>query len=103
MVLLMVERRPPWWNWVSVCAPIVGYLSGAVVVAVGETFHLWQRGVIFDGPPIMVWTVFCVFGFVAACAALFRKERLWGLTALGIVLNAPALYILFIFVVHNFF
>jgi hypothetical protein len=36
---------------------------------------------------------FLLFGFVSACIALLRRERLWGLTAFGLVLNAPFLLI----------
>ena len=86
----MAELCPPRWNWVSIGTPIVGYLAGIALTAVIEGVLGWRR----IGEPInvlafVVWAVFCVFGLVAAGIALFRKERLWGLTAAGIVLNAP--------------
>lgn len=36
----------------------------------------------------------CLLGFVLACIALARSEKLWGLTALGLILNAPLLLLL---------
>jgi hypothetical protein len=85
---VMVEKRPPRWNLVSVCAPIVGYLGAMVAVAVRDSLG-YQSEPIIDGLAFSVWAVFCVFGLVAAGVSLFRRERFWGLAAMGIVLNAP--------------
>jgi hypothetical protein len=38
---------------------------------------------------VMALGVFLILGFVSACVALVRSERLWGVTALGMVLNSP--------------
>jgi hypothetical protein len=73
----MAEQRPPRWNIVSVCTPFVGCVVGDHFSGVG----VW--GV------IEIWAACCVIGLVAAGIALDRKERLWGLSALGIVLNIP--------------
>ena len=75
----MIERRPPQWNFVSVCTPFIGVLGGVVGSAAGEGIEL----------ALLIWALFCVFGLVAAGIALFRTERLWGLTATGLGLNVP--------------
>lgn len=97
----MDERRPPRWNLVSICTPLVGFLCAVVATTAAVKWLGYERGVIFDELPILVLTAFGVFGLIAAGVALFRTERLWGLTALGIVVNAPALYILCIIQWHN--
>jgi hypothetical protein len=38
---------------------------------------------------VMALGVFLILGFVSACVALVRSERLWGVTALGMALNSP--------------
>ena len=79
------------WNVASVCIPLAGFLF-AVAVGAGGNGFLW------DGHPMdgvvwgfRVWFGFCTMGVLAALVALVRKERLWGLTVLGLILNLPAL------------
>lgn len=87
---MVVERRPLRWNWVSLATPFVGFFACILVDGVGVSFGLWPRPVIMPNTaPVITLGVFGVFGLVAACVALRRRERLWGLTAIGIVLNAP--------------
>jgi hypothetical protein len=93
----MTERRPPRWNIVSVCTPFVGYLVAAVVSGLGEELDLWHHDIV-NVPAILIVAAFCVFGLVAGGVALFRNERLWGLAALGIVLNAPLPLLVLFFV-----
>jgi hypothetical protein len=92
----MAEQRPPRWNIASVCAPFVGHLAGFLLSLAGEGV-LWHREII-DEPAIVIWAVFCVFGLIAAGIALFRKERLWGITAIGFALNAPLPFLVLYFV-----
>ena len=85
------DRRPARWNVCSVGMPFVGLICGVVV-------GLGGRDIIWEGHPMdgafwgfRVWFGFCVLGLLAALIALVRAERLWGVTALGIILNLPSL------------
>src|ERR1019366_1921058 len=93
----MIEQRPPRWNIVSLCTPFVGYIVAAVLAGLGEELDLWHHNII-NGPAILIFAAICVFGLVAAGVAVFRKERLWGLAALGIGLNAPIPLLVIFFV-----
>ncbi|MCI0639039.1 MAG: hypothetical protein L0Y72_32005 [Gemmataceae bacterium] len=80
--------RPPCWNVVSLTTPFAGFLCGFFVGTAGH-------GILWHGHPIdgifwgvAVWAVFCVLGLVAVGIAGFRSERLWGITAVGLILNA---------------
>ena len=84
----MSHSRPPRWNFVSVVTFFVGFLGGVVVGTAGQ-------GALWTGHPmdgifwgVLVWTVFCVLGLVAAVVAWSRSERFWGVTAVGFALNA---------------
>ena len=75
----------------SVCMPFVGFICGVMV-------GLGGRDIIWEGHPMdgvfwgfRVWFGFCVLGLLAALIALVRAERLWGVTALGFILNLPLL------------
>ena len=98
------EQCAPRWNWISIGAPFVGYLAGILAGVVWEEVLGWPR----IGEPInllalVIWAVFCIIGLAAAGIALFRRERLWGLTATGIVLNAPLVIISLFFGLAVFF
>ena len=80
----MDQRPRPCWNVASVLAPFVGIACALLA------------GFLRDGHPmsglkvgVMALGVFLILGFVSACVALVRSERLWGVTALGMVLNSP--------------
>ena len=84
----MLERRPPRWNIASLCTPFVGFLCGfGFVLAAnpgrGKASHVLHV-------LLLCLVMFCVFGLIAAGMAFFRKERLWGVTALAIILNSIA-------------
>lgn len=92
---MMRELRPARWNVISACTPFVGFLGGLVVGTAGQ-------GVLWHGHPaeglgwgVAVWAMFSVFGLVAATLAWVRAERLWGITAFGIILNAPVPLVFF--------
>jgi hypothetical protein len=86
----MIERRPPRWNIASICTPFVGFLFGALGLAAAEGVFEYRRPPLAPDPiAFLIWIVFCVVGLIAAGVALYRRERLWGLAAIGIVLNAP--------------
>ena len=83
----MDQRPRPCWNVASVLAPFVGFVCALLV------------GFIRDGHPmsglkagLMTMGVFLLLGFLSACIALVRSERLWGVTVLGMVLNSPSLW-----------
>ena len=95
-VLAMIEQRPPRLNIASVCTPFVGFLAGGLLSMAGEGV-LWHRSII-DEPAIVIWAAFCIFGLIAAGIAVFRKERFWGLTAIGFSLNAPLPFLVLYFV-----
>ena len=81
----MAYSRPPRWNFVSVAAFFVGFMFGFVAAA--------NKGVRWDGG--FAETVFgvvsistpCAIGVVAGVIAWIRKERCWGVTAAGLLLN----------------
>src|SRR5262249_49160182 len=83
-----LPRRAPRCNLISVGAPFLGALAVVgflwVVGTDGHWYWTWRGPVamgILAGP--------CFVGIVLAFVALARSERLWGLTVVGLVLNAP--------------
>ena len=82
------EGKPPRWNVVSLAAPFAGFLCGFAVGTAGQGM-LWHghpsEGLLW-GP--LVWAASCAFGLLAGGISLLRKERPWGLTLLGLILNA---------------
>ena len=85
----MDQRPRACWNVLSVFAPVAGF-AGALLTG------LIRNGHPMSGLKVGVMTlgVFLALGFVSACIALVRSERLWGLTALGMALNVPFALIL---------
>lgn len=79
----MSERCAPRWNLFSLATPLIGYLCAVAVAA------LFDPQAIISLPAFAAWGSFCILGLIAGIIASFRKERLWGLTALGFLLNAP--------------
>ncbi len=82
------RERPARWNIASLCTPFLGFLCGLLVGTAGH-------GILWHGHPVegifwgvSVWAGFCVLGLLAAGIAGFRAERLWGITAAGLILNA---------------
>lgn len=91
------DRIP--WNWFALLAPIVGYFCALVVAEVGARF-IWGEK-LFAGFMwwLSAWTVVCVFGLAAGARSIHQKERFWGLTAIGIVLNSVLpLFFLYLFI-----
>jgi hypothetical protein len=78
----------PRWSFVSVAAPIVGFIGGLVLCMEGW----WIPGIrdfrdaLFWG--LSVWAGFSAFGLVAAGIAWARAERFWMVRAAGFVLSA---------------
>jgi hypothetical protein len=73
------------WNIVSVATPFVGLLCGVVVYAQSDGHPLFGPGI---ARGVIVWTLFCVFGLLAAGVSRARAERWQGITTAGFVLNA---------------
>jgi hypothetical protein len=73
-------------NAISLYAPIIGVIAtGAFVGAADSKWH-WSWAVYLT-PAIGILLGFFLLGFVFALAAVIRSERLWGLTAVGLILN----------------
>ena len=84
------QRPRPCWNILSALTPFLG-LGGAILSAY---FQEGEHFVHVAKVAEMTLGVFLAFGFVFGCIALVRFERIWGITALGIVLNAPFILVL---------
>jgi hypothetical protein len=73
--------RPARWNVISVCAPFLGFVCGVAAGMSAPHFRWFEWG-------FSVWLGFGVFGLLSAVIALSRAERLWGVTAIGLITNA---------------
>jgi hypothetical protein len=78
-------QAPPRWNVISVCAPVVGFLCGSFVGIAAPHFQWFLWG-------FSVWLAFAVLGLLSSVIALGRTERLWGLTAAGLIMNAALVF-----------
>jgi hypothetical protein len=78
-------HAPPRWNVISVCAPVVGLLCGFFAGISAPHFRWFQWG-------FSVWLAFAVLGLLSGVIALSRAERLWGLTAAGLIINAALVF-----------
>jgi len=91
-----VPRRPrPCFNLMSVMAPFVGVVAIIAFLGLTGAGGHWYWG--WRG----TWVAFllgasCSAGLVAGLVATARKERLWGLTAVGVLLNAPVAMTFFV-------
>jgi len=91
-----VPRRPrPCFNLMSVLAPFVGIAAIIAFLGLTGADGHWYWG--WWG----AWVAFllgasCLAGLVAGLVATARKERLWGLTAVGVLLNAPVVLTFFV-------
>jgi hypothetical protein len=79
---------PTRWGFVSVAAPIVGFLGGVVLLMEGWRIPGLRdfREAIFWA--LSVWAASSAFGLVAAGIAWARTERLRMVTAAGFALSA---------------
>jgi hypothetical protein len=88
-------RQPARWNTVSTCMPFLGLLFAmGLLFALASTDALGQMLGISHPAAVVAaalsfWLGFGVLGLVAAVFALVRAERLWGITLVGFLLNAP--------------
>src|SRR5262245_14233904 len=86
-----VPRRPrPCFNLMSVLAPFVGILATIMFLGLTGDGGLWYWN-LGSGD---AWVAFflgasCLAGLVTGLVATVRKEQMWGLTAVGMLLNAP--------------
>ena len=80
----MDPRPRPCWNVLSALAPLAGFACAllAALIRNGHSMSALKAGVTTLG-------VFLFVGFVFACIAIVRSERMWGITAIGMALNAP--------------
>ena len=84
-----MDLRPrPCCNVISALAPFVGFVCGLVAFGLqgGHPMSAAKTG-------LMTWGAFLALGFIFACITIIRRERLWGITVLGMVLNAPCVLI----------
>lgn len=86
--LSTTPRPNPRYNLMSVAAPVLAVLVLfaflGIVGTEGHWYWTWRGGV---GMGILA--LFSVVGVVLAVLAWARSERLWSLTLLGLLLNAP--------------
>src|SRR5262245_59024978 len=85
--------RAPRWSLLSVCAPFVGLLAGMGAGMAAPDFRWFRRG-------FPAWLSFTVVRLVCAVVARVRRERLWGVTEAGLVLNAALTLVLGWFLLH---
>jgi hypothetical protein len=81
-------RPPARCNILSVAAPLLGIAAASLPVvfsgAQGHWYWAWP-GI----AAMSILTTFCVGGAILALVALYRSERFWGLTMVGLLLNVP--------------
>ena|SRR5436305_10315159 len=86
----MRRRSRPYLNVVSVLTPFVG-------IALGIPFGLLVVWATNGHPAAMAkpwagcYACFVVVGLLSGCIALARSERLWGITVVGLAMNAALL------------
>jgi hypothetical protein len=92
------ESRAPrlrgWWGAISLGAVFCGLLFGAMLFL--ASYNPVGHGPRPLGEPamILIWSSFHAFGLFAAVTANNRDERRWGLTVLGLVLNAGLVFLI---------
>jgi len=82
-----LDRAPPRWNVISLCAPFVGFFAGVAAALAAPHFRWFDWG-------FRVWLVFVALGILASALALARREQWWGVTAAGFILNALVVFFL---------
>jgi hypothetical protein len=87
----LCQRPRPCWNVLSAIAPFLGIGGAIVAYCLGQYFFHQHPAHLKTAA--MTFGAFLLFGFISACIALVRSERLWGITALGIAINAPFAFI----------
>lgn len=88
----MTLQVRPCFNLLAASAPLLGVVS-AIAAVLLEDYLFHEHPAHYIKTAGMTFGFFLLFGFVSACIALVRRERWWGLTALGLILNAPFLLI----------
>ncbi len=92
-------KAPPtrvhgWWGTISLAAVFIGLLFGAMLF-LGSLNPIGGGHQALDSPAMnLIWSGFHVFGLFAAIIANKRDEPWWGLTVLGLVLNAVLLFLI---------
>ena len=84
----MYERPRPCWNVLSAFTPLFAFVCACLVIGVEDYFY-HEHPAHYAKTGAYTLGVVLAFGFGFGCIALFRWERLWGITALGLALNAP--------------
>ena len=85
------------YNLISVAAPFLGFFAAWILAMIGPDWH-WTLLL-----ETVIWILggSCFVGFVLAIIALVRLERLWGLTAFGLILNA-APFLAWMIMTHHY-
>jgi hypothetical protein len=85
------KRNPsPHYNLFSLGAPFVGLLGVVLFFAIVGIDSFYSRTMSWKGPLAMsILGVSCVAGIVFGLMAWARSERFWGVTVLGLLVNAP--------------
>ena len=88
-----LRGRPPRWNIASLSAPFVGFLGGYLAAMSAPHFRWVEWG-------FRAWLGFAAGGTLCGVVALIRRERRWGVSAAGLVLNA-ALAALLVYAIRH--
>jgi hypothetical protein len=91
-ILGTAQGPPARWNLISVFTALLGLPVSFVLSMIAQ--EVWgspQEVIVTTGGVVFVGIggCVCIFGFIAGAAAFIRKEQKWGLSLLGLLLNAP--------------
>lgn len=80
-------RSRPCLNILSVLLPVVGFAVALMVVSIGVSRNNFNSRLDLA---YQIWLGFGLTGCACGLFALFRRERLWGITAVGLVFSIAA-------------
>jgi tryptophan-rich sensory protein len=90
---LMRQRSRPRWNVVSVLAPFAG-LALAIPFGLSVVWITDSHPAGMAKPSASFFAVSVGIGLLSGCMALARSERLWGISIVGLAVNAAILALL---------
>jgi hypothetical protein len=89
----MHQRPRPCWNVISVVAPFAGLVL-AIPYGLMATWITGDHPASMAKPSASFFAISVAFGLFAGCVAWWRSERLWGISIVGVVVNAAILMLL---------
>lgn len=76
------------YHIISLAAPLVGVLASHLFADIfGHRYRWWVNWQ--DTTAVGILAASCLFGLITAIIVLARSNRLWGLSVLALILNAP--------------